>query len=204
MGEKDQDTEYKIKEAARAIFHEKGFSATKTRDIAEAADINLALLNYYFRSKKKLFDMIMLETMQLFFSGLIVVLNDEKSSLKEKVEQVVLHYMDLLNENPNVATFILNSIRENPDEFINKMGTLDQAKESVFIKQFQEGMMDGTIPPINPINFMLNLMGLTVFPYIVQPMISGVAGVPKELYFEMIQERKRLIPLWIDSMLTVK
>ena len=49
----------KIKQAARKLFTEKGFDAVKTRDIAAEAGINLALLNYYFRSKEKLFEIVM-------------------------------------------------------------------------------------------------------------------------------------------------
>ena len=45
-------TEEKIMNAARAVFQRKGFAGTRTRDIAEEAGINLALLNYYFRSKQ--------------------------------------------------------------------------------------------------------------------------------------------------------
>ena len=60
----DPSTEEKIKIAARSVFHKKGYAATRTRDIAEEAGINLALLNYYFRSKEKLIDIIMTETMQ--------------------------------------------------------------------------------------------------------------------------------------------
>ena len=55
---KDISTEEKIKEAARKIFHKKGYAGTRTRDIAEEAGINLALLNYYYRSKEKLFELI--------------------------------------------------------------------------------------------------------------------------------------------------
>lgn len=58
----DQTTEEKIKIAARKLFTRKGFAAVKTRDIAEEAGINLALLNYYFRSKEKLFKLIMEES----------------------------------------------------------------------------------------------------------------------------------------------
>ena len=43
----DTTTEEKIKAAARVVFHKKGYAATRTRDIAEEAGINLALLNYY-------------------------------------------------------------------------------------------------------------------------------------------------------------
>ncbi len=43
--------EQKIKEAAKTVFYKRGVTATRTRDIAEEAGLNLALLNYYFRSK---------------------------------------------------------------------------------------------------------------------------------------------------------
>ena len=42
----DTSTEEKIKEAARVVFTSKGFAATKVRDIAAEANINLALVNY--------------------------------------------------------------------------------------------------------------------------------------------------------------
>ena len=45
--EADLSTEQKIKEAAQKVFMKKGYAATRTRDIAEEAGINLALLNYY-------------------------------------------------------------------------------------------------------------------------------------------------------------
>jgi AcrR family transcriptional regulator len=204
MSQTKQDTEHKIKEAARKVFLEKGFAATKTRDIAEEADINLALLNYYFRSKKKLFDIIMTETLQSFFSGIISVFNDEKTTLKEKVSLFVNHYIDLLSANQNIAPFIINTVRDNPEEYISKIGIIENAKKSVFIKQFMEGVTKGDIPPINPLHFMVNLMGLVVFPFIAQPMVSTVLGIPEDQYLNIIQERKRLIPLWVESMLSVK
>ncbi len=61
-------TEEKIKEAARRVFTQKGYAATRTRDIAEESGLNLALINYYFRSKEKLFDIIMLEHLQIVHS----------------------------------------------------------------------------------------------------------------------------------------
>ena len=65
--ETNLSTEEKFKEAARVVFTRKGYAATKTRDIAEEAGLNLALLNYYFRSKEKLFEIIMLEKITQLF-----------------------------------------------------------------------------------------------------------------------------------------
>jgi len=204
MSKKEQDTENKIKEAARVVFQEKGFAASKTRDIAEEADINLALLNYYFRSKKKLFDIIMLETLQDVFSGVVSILEDKQTSLNEKIVSLVNHYIDILTENINMASFIINTVRDHPNEYISKIGMLDSIKNSLFIEQFKEAKLKGEIPPINPIHFLLNLMGLIVFPFIAQPIISSAINIQKNDFFEIIQERKRLIPLWIESMLSVQ
>ncbi len=40
---------------ALKLFCQKGFDGTSVRDIASEADVNLAMINYYFGSKEKLF-----------------------------------------------------------------------------------------------------------------------------------------------------
>jgi AcrR family transcriptional regulator len=94
----DTTTEEKIKSAARVAFHKKGYAATRTRDIAEEADINLALLNYYFRSKEKLFETIMFETLFSFMQNMAMVLNDEKSTLEKKWNLLLKSILTLLSK----------------------------------------------------------------------------------------------------------
>ena len=103
----DISTEEKIKEAARKVFTQKGYAATRTRDIAEEAGINLALLNYYFRSKEKLFEIVILEKMQILLGKLGPALMDERTSLEQKVEQIAEHYIDALIANPDIPLFVL-------------------------------------------------------------------------------------------------
>ena len=118
----DLSTETKIKNAARVVFHKKGFAATRTRDIAEEANINLALLNYYFRSKEKLFDIVMLETMQGFFRSIADVFNDETTSFEGKIDVLVATYIDLLIANPDIPLFIFHELRTQSGELIEKLG----------------------------------------------------------------------------------
>jgi AcrR family transcriptional regulator len=98
----DLSTEEKIKEAAKKVFTQKGYFATRTRDIAEEAGLNLALLNYYFRSKEKLFEIVMLEKVQKFFGVLLPVLNNPATTLEEKIESIPDKYIDLILENPDL------------------------------------------------------------------------------------------------------
>src|SRR6202012_5712205 len=84
-----ESTEERIKEAARKLFTQKGFAGTRTRDIAQEAGINLALLNYYFRSKQKLFDLVMMENFQRFLAGMKINFQDPALDLKERIEKIV-------------------------------------------------------------------------------------------------------------------
>src|ERR1700733_4171728 len=97
----DISTEEKIKDAARKIFTKKGFLATTIRDIATEADINIASINYYFRSKEKLFEFIMDETIGRLFNKIEPVLNNENMTIDEKIEICVGYYIDNILENPD-------------------------------------------------------------------------------------------------------
>jgi len=128
----DLSTETKIKEAARVVFYKKGFSATRTRDIAEEAGINLALLNYYFRSKEKLFEIIMFETFSAFVQSMAVILNDETTNLESKVELIANRYIDFIIREPEVPTFLISEIRNNPQELLEKLPIKQLLNNSVF------------------------------------------------------------------------
>jgi AcrR family transcriptional regulator len=51
----DQNTKEKILKTARILFADHGFEGTSIRDIAKAADVNVASVNYHFSSKENLF-----------------------------------------------------------------------------------------------------------------------------------------------------
>lgn len=197
---KDSTTEEKIKAAAKTVFYKKGFSATRTRDIAEEAGLNLALLNYYFRSKAKLFEIIMAETFAGFIGSMKVILNDEKTSLEQKVQIIAERYIDFISVEPEIPTFILTEIRNNPEGLLKRLPIKEIVNESVFIKQFQEAVQNKEITEPNPLHFLMNLLGLVVFPFIAKPIIMGSRNLEKEQFDALMQERKKKIPIWINMM----
>lgn len=51
----DLETKQKILETARVLFADHGYEGTSIREIAKAAEVNVASVNYYFNSKENLF-----------------------------------------------------------------------------------------------------------------------------------------------------
>jgi AcrR family transcriptional regulator len=192
----DQSTEQKILEAAREVFMKKGFSATRTRDIAEAADINLALLNYYFRSKKKLFDLIMIGKIQTFFGFIGPIIYNENSSLETKIEAIVSSYIVLLMENPDLPYFIVGEARNNPELLLNAMQKKDFLKKSVFIRQLAEKK-----PGQDPYQFLLSILGMIIFPFLMKPIFQTLTDMADAKYKQMMLQREKLIPVWCKAML---
>lgn len=201
---KEASAEEKIKEAARKLFTQKGFAATRTRDIAEEAGINLALLNYYFRSKQKLFDLIMLENFRQFIQGISVKVYDETATMGEKIGQITTAYIDFLTLHPDLPLFILNELRGNPSKIAEQINEEVSPMRSHLLKQLEAAGKAGKIPAIDPFHFIANLIGLTVFPFVGKPILQRVTGANDEKFNAMMQERKKLVPIWIKAMLGVR
>ena len=198
---KDTSTEDRIKAAARKVFHQKGYAGTRTRDIAEEAGINHAMLNYYFRSKEKLFEIVMTETMAYFFQGVGTILNDESTSLEEKIERVVANYINLLLEEPELPTFMFNEVRANPEPFVANTPILQALEHSVLARQYAEAVAQGRITEPNLMHTVLNVISLVIFPFIAQPIFTALSRTDKEAYKALMLQRKTLIPQWIKAIL---
>ncbi|MGG7663252.1 TetR/AcrR family transcriptional regulator [Dyadobacter sp. BHUBP1] len=193
--ELDLSTEEKIKEAASLVFTKKGYGNARTRDIAEEAGINLALLNYYFRSKEKLFQIVMAERIDKLFGVLGPVLNDESTTLEEKLEKITESYINMLLEHPDLPIFVLSEIRNNPEQLSNRFQARKHLTESVFIKQLVERRSD-----INPFHFLMNLLGMNLFPFVAKPVLQPILG-NEDMYRQLMEQRKKLVPAWMKLML---
>jgi AcrR family transcriptional regulator len=197
-------TEQKIKMAARTVFHQKGFAATRTRDIAKEANIQLALLNYHFTSKEKLFELIMLETLTQFFQGMGAVFNDETTSLGTKVQLVAEKYIDLILAEPEIPLFIMSEVRSHGAEILKKLPVAGTVLQSVFIKQYKEAAKKNKLTEPNPLHFLMNLLGLIVFPFVNGAMIKKVGNLPDAQFEKLMNDRKKLIPIWMKAMFKIE
>ena len=199
----DVSTEEKIKQAARKLFTEKGFDAVKTRDIAEEAGINQALLNYYFRSKEKLFDIIMVENFEQFVQQLIPILGNEDLSLDEILVQVTGSYIDMLKYNPDLPFFIMNEMRSDSTKLLQVREKMAGVK-TAFIKRIEENYTKKKLSQAALGHMMMNFMGLIIFPFVAQPIMIKVNKFTKKEFGELMEERKKLVPIWLKAIMTAK
>ncbi|GAB3901450.1 TetR/AcrR family transcriptional regulator [Spirosoma agri] len=195
----DSTTEEKIKDVARSMFTRKGFAATRVKDIAEESGINMALLNYYFRSKENLFDLIMVENIQQVAGSVHLIMTDESTSLREKIEKIVTFYIDLFTAQPELPLFIFSELNANPKKLGEIIGK-KQLLRSHFARQVQEEMAKNQLH-MHPLQVLMSIMSLIVFPFVGRPVVQLIGRIESTEFYALMQERKQLIPRWIDGIL---
>ena len=193
----DQSTEEKILEAARKVFISKGMSGARMQDIADEAGINKALLHYYFRSKEKLFEVIFTAAAQKLFPRVNFIFESDMP-LFEKIESFCDEYITVMIENPYLPLFVLNEISQDPEPFLNKIwGKQNSPRPQKFLDQIEKEVKKGTIKRISPLQLLMNLISMTIFPFVAKPMFQFNLHLDEMQYRAIMEQRKKEIPKFI-------
>ena len=76
------------------LLSKKGYDGTSVRDIATAAGVNVAMINYYFGGKEKLFEEVIQEKLSYLRNIFTDMVKNKDLSAIEKIEKII----DLLIE----------------------------------------------------------------------------------------------------------
>ncbi|MDM8161747.1 TetR family transcriptional regulator [Labilibaculum sp. K2S] len=170
MEKKSVETQENILIAARTIFAQKGLAGARMQEIADRAGINKALLHYYYRNKEKLFEQVFDEALKKMLRPLAAFLADD-SELFQKIRNICKHYHEVLIEYPFIPNFVINEVNTDPARILKLMdieGVLEGKKKTAF--QINEAVKSGIIRPIDPRELILNIISLSVFPFVSRPL----------------------------------
>ncbi len=119
---KTQDKRDDILDVAEKLFAEQGFEAVSVREISKAADINIAMISYYFGSKEKLYEEVI--SRKLTPTELILQQIDTVSTNKEKLFVIVDIFIARFFDNRQFQNLIFREMalskRKEMPEFITK------------------------------------------------------------------------------------
>jgi AcrR family transcriptional regulator len=194
---KDNSTQEKILEAARKVFVKKGMHGARMQDIADEAGINKALLHYHFKNKEKLFEEVFKEAALKLFPRINEIMASD-DALFTKIELFCEEYITVVLENPYLPLFVLNEMNQDPVYFINKIWAKSKGpKPQKFLEQIAKEVKEGKIKDISPLHLLMNLISMTVFPFVGKPLFQINLNLD-EMQFRMIMEqRKKEIPKFI-------
>jgi TetR/AcrR family transcriptional regulator len=201
-------TEERILQAARAVFLRRGTAGARMQEIAAEAGVNQALLHYYFRTKERLSAAVFQQVASRIFPALVQTLGAE-ISLDEKIDRLIEIYLDNLSQNLFVPGYLISELHHRPERVQQLLSgalgadprTLMPALLRNLERQINERVRDGTMRPIKPQQFVINLISLCIFPFAARPMLSIVFGMDDAAFMRFIEQRKKELPEFFRSAL---
>jgi len=175
----------------------KGMAGARMQDIADEAGINKALLHYHFKNKEKLFEVIFMEAAAKLFPKINEIFISDQS-LFEKIENFCHEYIAIVLENPYLPLFVMNEINQDPEYFLQKVWKgKNRPNPEKFLEQIEREVKKGTIKRISPVQLLMNLISMTIFPFIAKPMFQQNLGLDEMQFRSVMEQRRKEIPKFI-------
>ncbi len=186
----------RIIEAAIEEFSKYGLNGTRVEQITKKANINKAMLFYYFGSKKNLYELIVKKTVKVLLSSIreLILPNLSAETFLERFPAI---YIDFFSRNRHFVNMLSLDMIQNPEfmtrlfsnAFKEKFGDKPAPLEQMVNRWFE----NGEISESSSTHFMLNIMSLVIFPFIFKPIPEAILGKTAESDQTFFEYRKKSI-----------
>ncbi len=200
---KDEKTEDHILTAAEKVFQRKGMDGARMQEIANEAGINKAMLHYYYRSKRFLFEAVFSKAFSIIAPEINRVVNED-IPLFDKIVKFTNSYIDFIQKHPYLPNFIIQELNRD-SEFIKVL----QSKKGFpdfrnFQAQVEQEVREGKIRPIKAEQLFIHILSLNIFPFLAAPLLKGFLKINDRTYTELMEDRKLEVSKLIINYLEIK
>lgn len=189
---KELSTEEKIREAAKHVFIAKGFDGCTSREIAKAAGMNVALVNYYFCSKKQLFKLVFDAAMEDFMFSTVEVFTKDLS-LESKMRIFIEREYEFLTSHPDIPRFILSELSRGDKCEFDHAQILQKVEATGVFEELREAQEQGIIRKMDLANIMLMIMSNCHYPFMAKPLMKYINQLSEEEYQERLTLQKQYV-----------
>jgi AcrR family transcriptional regulator len=202
-----ENLEQQILAVAEELFIANGFDGTSTTIIAQKVGCNQALIHYYFRTKENLFQQIFVRKFEATITLLLEPLTSELPFI-EKITNCINIYFDLLQDNRQLPTCIINELAFNPQrrEFIRNRFIKSPIRQEAYYRYYEtigNEIRQGNIRPIEPFDLILNIISLCLFTFITLPIYTDLLErTPEQVNDYINHRRQEIITQIITSLYT--
>jgi AcrR family transcriptional regulator len=190
----DAETRERLLAAAHRVFLRQGTAKARTQEIAKEAGVNKALLHYYYGTKAALADAVFAHHAQRLLPTMFGILADPARSIADKVHDLVREQIAFQRANPYLAGFLAAELHAEPDRIRRLMTAHGAPPHPALQQQIDQAAAAGQIRPIPAVQLVLTIMGATLMPFIMRPMLGPYFGLEGDAFDAFLDERVRVLP----------
>lgn len=191
--DKDADTREALINAASELYAAHGADAVSVRQVADAARVSPAMINYYFRDKRGL----MRAVLERGLDRILSIMNEVAAQHEGRATSGFIEgYIRALNADPFLPQLMIREVlsRNSPyqkviaERFVSRAVNLMPPRLAEDIAQ---GRLRGDLDPVMT---MMSLVGMCLFPFLAGPLLWPVLGAEFDDGFadRLVQHTTRL------------
>ena len=169
----------RILEAARKLFAQKGFAASGTRAIAAEAQVNQAMLNYYFGSKERLYTAVIAAEFQAMIRS-IAGRVDAALPAEEIIVELPIGILRELEDDPVRGSLLRQEIGSGAQHLkraIEELGTAGPPGMRRLVRPLiEEAQAKGRLPKVPPDALLQFLLSVAYGALFLNPLFAVITG----------------------------
>lgn len=207
MTDEKLGTKSKIIAIAEELFAELGFDATSTRLIAKKADVNIAMLNYYFGGKEGLY-MAIIESHITANRVRLQNINNGNTSSFEKLDLFIDGYVDNMKRNLAVQKLMYIEMSLKLRSKLNEQIVELLSKNLVEVKKIiDDGVNNGSFAKVDSDMLIASMFGTKIYLINASPMASLLFNgdpnsqdlLTEEMIIRLKTHLKRMFKLYLSN-----
>jgi len=168
------ETERAIFDAALEIFARDGRHGARMQAIADKADINKAMLHYYFRNKKTLYEEVFAFTIQRFLASFDEALW-EAPTFEETLRVFIEEYVEFVRSNKDAMRLMVSENLAGGTllgEHFQKLKQSGDAPPQVLADRIESAVDAGRIREVDPDQTVVSVVSSCLFFFVAKPTVQ--------------------------------
>lgn len=172
--------EEEILRAAEEEFFRNGYNASSTAVIAKRAGVTHAMVNYYFRTKERLFMQILDNHVYELLRSLKPLMQVDGDVAKVAISAAEVIF-DKMNEDRRFPYLLSDISRTHPEFLLHYKETFDTVcRDSLGMHsmRLEKCIADGQVKECTMNDIYSTMLSLATAPFFALPMLENVSGLP--------------------------
>jgi len=173
------EVQQRILDAALKEFSVYGLSGARIDNIAKSANINKAMIFYYFNSKENLYQLVVKRVFDQVFPSISDIIQSNPTP-EQWIERAVNFYIQIFSKNTDFVRMIGMELIQNPANITSAVTKVfkergeNQVGPPQVIKMIEKWAAEDKITEKDPFHFMLNIISLSILSILGKPFIENM------------------------------
>lgn len=178
------DSKTRILHAAISVFAEKGPHGARMEDIGAAAEINKAMVYYYYSSKENLFQEAVNLVISRIYSEIVTGMKETAAETRDPVlmlERFVRLHFAAYSKSREWSTLLMDVLKNRPEylrtAFLNAFNKENIQMNSMIEEAFRRGVEQGLFRDIDFKQVFISIIGMNVIYFWAYPIAEIILNL---------------------------